>query len=71
MRESGLLLVQTNSVAGREDEFNRWYSETHLADVLAVPGGVRAQPNAVVPVRVPEFDGVSGPTAGTSASRDR
>ncbi|MEV0766794.1 DUF4286 family protein [Nocardia salmonicida] len=61
MSEAGLLLVRTNSVAGREDEFNRWYSETHLPDVLAVPGIVRAQRYAVVPVRVPEFEGISVP----------
>ncbi|WP_330255142.1 hypothetical protein OG874_11675 [Nocardia sp. NBC_00565] len=61
MSETGLLLVQTNSVTGREDEFNRWYTETHLPEVLAVPGVVRAQRYAVVPVRVLEFEGMSVP----------
>ena len=27
----------------REDEYNDWYSTTHLADVLAVPGFVSAR----------------------------
>src|ERR1700751_1221724 len=37
------LLSFTNSVAGREDEFNRWYDERHVPDLLAVPGFVSAQ----------------------------
>ena len=37
------LLAFTNPVAGREDEFNRWYDERHVPDLLAVPGFVSAQ----------------------------
>lgn len=33
-----VLVVQTNPVAGREDEYNDWYTNRHLADVLKVPG---------------------------------
>ncbi len=36
-------LVITNPVPGREDEYNRWYTERHLPDVVAVPGMVAAQ----------------------------
>ena len=36
------LLVLTRAVAGQDDEFNRWYTDQHLADVLAVPGFVAA-----------------------------
>ena len=32
------LVVLANPVEGREDEFNDWYSNTHLADVVAIPG---------------------------------
>jgi len=35
-------LVLTNAVPGQEDEFNRWYSEQHVPDVLAIPGIVAA-----------------------------
>ena len=38
-----IFLVQTNPVEGREDEFNDWYSNQHLSDVLNVPGFVAAQ----------------------------
>jgi hypothetical protein len=36
-------VVLSAPVAGREDEYNRWYSEQHLRDVIAVPGFVSAQ----------------------------
>lgn len=39
-----ILVVQANSSSpDREDEFNRWYSETHLPDVLRVDGYSAAQ----------------------------
>lgn len=31
-------LVFTNCTPGREAEFNRWYDEVHIADLLRVPG---------------------------------
>ena len=37
------LVVLTNPVAGREDEYNDWYSNRHLGDVIAIPGIVAAQ----------------------------
>ena len=37
------LLAFTNPVPGREAEFNRWYDERHMPDLLAVPGFVSAQ----------------------------
>lgn len=38
-----ILVVVTNPIPGQEDEYNRWYSEQHLDDVLRVPGMVAAQ----------------------------
>ena len=37
------LIVLTNPVEGREDEYNDWYSGRHLDDVLAVRGFRAAQ----------------------------
>jgi hypothetical protein len=37
------LLVLTNPVEGREDSFNDWYTNTHIKDVVNVPGIVAAQ----------------------------
>ena len=37
------LIVLSNAVEGREADFNQWYTNRHLADVLKVPGFVAAQ----------------------------
>lgn len=37
------LLVLTNPKPGQDAEFNRWYDQRHLPDVLATPGFVSAQ----------------------------
>jgi hypothetical protein len=42
-------IVLTNAVPGREDEFNRWYTDTHLSDVLRLPGIVAAQRYKLAP----------------------
>ena len=36
-------VVMTNAIEGREDEFNDWYSNRHLPDILATEGFVAAQ----------------------------
>jgi len=36
-------LVLTNAKDGRDDEFNDWYTNTHLADVVKIDGFVAAQ----------------------------
>jgi hypothetical protein len=33
----GQMLVFTNAVEGRDDEFNTWYDDVHLGEVLQVP----------------------------------
>jgi len=35
-------MVLTNAVEGRDVEFNDWYSNRHIPDVLAIPGIVSA-----------------------------
>jgi hypothetical protein len=37
------LVVETSARPGRDDEFNDWYDNTHIADVLEVPGIVAAE----------------------------
>jgi hypothetical protein len=36
-------VVLTNPTSGNETEYNRWYNEQHIPDVLNVPGFVAAQ----------------------------
>jgi len=38
-----VLLVFTNATDGDDVEFNRWYDEVHLKEVLEVPGFVAAE----------------------------
>lgn len=38
-----VLTVLSNPVEGRKAEYNNWYSNQHLADVLKVPGFLSAQ----------------------------
>ena len=38
-----LMLVFTDPVEGKEDEYNAWYNDVHLAEVIESPGFVRAQ----------------------------
>jgi hypothetical protein len=42
--------VLTVPVAGREDEFNRWYGDTHLPEMLQVPGFVAGRRYALTGV---------------------
>jgi hypothetical protein len=38
-----LLVVQTNAIEGRDREFNDWYDQLHIPELLAVPGVVAAR----------------------------
>ncbi|WP_446655212.1 hypothetical protein [Blastomonas sp.] len=37
------MLVLSNAVDARDEEFNRWYDEVHLRDVFRVPGVTGAE----------------------------
>ena len=34
----GILLVQTEAVVGRDDEFNEWYEQIHIPEILSDSG---------------------------------
>jgi hypothetical protein len=38
-----VLMVYTRPIKSLEADYHRWYDETHLAEVLAVPGFVEAR----------------------------
>lgn len=40
---TSVFIVHTNHAEGREEEFNDWYTNRHLRDVVAIPGFVRAR----------------------------
>ena len=37
------MLVRSHAIAGREADYNRWYQDVHLSDVVNIPGFVAAQ----------------------------
>jgi hypothetical protein len=43
MADQGLFMVFSNAAEGQEDEYNRWYDERHIVDVLAIPGVTSGQ----------------------------
>jgi len=43
MAEHTVFVVFTKPVEGMEDEFNNWYDNQHIHDVVKVPGVVSAQ----------------------------
>lgn len=49
------LVVLSSPVDGREDEFNDWYTNRHLGDVVAVPGFVSAERFKLKSVGAGEF----------------
>jgi hypothetical protein len=46
------LVVLTDPVEGREDEYNEWYTGKHLDDVLAVEGFQAAQRFEFIPSKL-------------------
>jgi hypothetical protein len=53
----GKMLVFTNPVEGREDDFNEWYNEVHLKEVTATAPFTGGQRFRVSPVNgVPQGD---------------
>ena len=46
---TSILVVHSRPVEGREDEFNSWYSDVHLPEVLRVDGFVTARRYRFVP----------------------
>jgi hypothetical protein len=49
---TALLVVLTNPVEGREEEYNEWYSGQHLDDVLTAAGFEAAQRFKFVPSKL-------------------
>lgn len=47
-----LLVVLTSPVEGREDEYNDWYTNDHLDDVLKAAGFAAAQRFSFVPSKL-------------------
>lgn len=42
-------VVLSNSIEGQDEEFNDWYSNQHIRDVVETPGFVRAERSKICP----------------------
>ena len=45
-------LVFSNPVAGKDDEFNDWYDNVHVPEILAIPGVLSAQRYALCETKI-------------------
>ena len=50
------LIVFTEPTPGKEDEYNRWYDEVHLGEVVAIDGFVGAQRFALSGAQIAEVE---------------
>jgi len=55
---SALMVVLAAATPGQGEQFEQWYDERHMNDMLAVPGIISARRHAVVPMKLP--GGVAG-----------
>jgi hypothetical protein len=49
------LIIYTSPADGREDEYNAWYDDTHLAEFAALPGVIAARRFQVVGDGKPQY----------------
>lgn len=48
------MVVLAKAVSGQTEALAKWYDETHMNDLLAVPGLVSAERHTIMPVKRPE-----------------
>ena len=48
------MIVMAKAKPGQVEALAKWYDETHIADLLAVPGLVSAERHTVMPLKAPE-----------------
>ncbi|MEO0032127.1 MAG: hypothetical protein RIS94_1885 [Pseudomonadota bacterium] len=54
-----LLIVLSNPRDGRDDEFNEWYSNVHIRDVMRLPGSSAVQRLKLTAEQVPSAAGIA------------
>ncbi|MFT5605828.1 MAG: hypothetical protein ACI9G5_002800 [Paracoccaceae bacterium] len=50
-------VILTQAVEGKLEEFERWYDEVHLRDVLKIPGVVSARRSRICSIKNTAVDG--------------
>lgn len=62
MTDKTLQLVYSKPIEGREAEFDEWYNNVHLPEILAVPGVVSAQRFNLMDAEITRVAGIPVPT---------
>ena len=47
-----VMVVQSRAKEGRDEEYNRWYDTSHLADVCAIPGVKSGRRLEATPIQI-------------------
>lgn len=61
MTDKYIQIVFSNPLAGRDDEFNDWYENVHIPDLLSIPGMVSAQRYQLKDAEIYHMDGGAVP----------
>lgn len=56
-----IMTVQSNPVAGREDEYNDWYDKHHVREIIQTPTFVAGQRYKMAPLKIPDRAGYQKP----------
>ncbi|MDH6242712.1 DUF4286 family protein [Mycobacterium sp. OTB74] len=61
MSDRFIQIVFSNPLEGRDDEFNEWYDNVHVPDLLAIPGMVSAQRYEIKDAQIYHMEGGTAP----------
>ena len=64
MAEKFIQVVFSNPVVGKEDEFNQWYDNVHIPELLTVPGMLSATRYALHEAAIYHVEGAVAPEHG-------
>lgn len=61
MADKFIQIVFSNPLDGKDDEFNEWYDNVHIPDLLAIPGMLSAQRYNLKDAQIYHMEGSSAP----------
>ncbi|MDA4106818.1 DUF4286 family protein [Mycolicibacterium holsaticum] len=61
MTDKFIQIVFSNPLDGRDDEFNDWYDNVHIPDLLAIPGMLSAQRYDLKNAEIYDMEGGTAP----------
>ena len=61
MADKFIQIVFSNPAEGKDDEFNEWYDNVHIPDLLAIPGMLSAQRYDLRAAEIYRMEGATQP----------